>query len=541
MVFLVIAVLILAVSAGVIYWAGQKLQEKSRRLDHRLYEVAVLREISQKIGYELNVEKILEVILESLDKLIPFSVAGVMLFRENRKVLFKAKINERVGRPFLDNIKGRMLTVLNGQTGKNFEAGDVEEVFDGDGLDLSLSGEPSSFWLTPLVINHRGLGVLAVASKTGGLYAGEEMNVLKDILEQANLAVNKLEKLLQSEKGKLGALIFSLIDAILMFDESGSLVVANPAAQKLLNLVPAEGTTISDVAQVLADRIDIRTKFEESVHGDRMVLYEDLVIKDRFYRLVVTPVKNDFGRVLGGVVLFHDTTPGKELERLREDFVAMMVHELRAPLTVVRGTAEMFLADAKLASSADGRELLQTMKGSAESMLGLVNDLLDVSKIEAGKFQVDKEPNNICEVVKEATAAFATVAAGKNITLNLEITGDCPVFLFDRRRIAQVVNNLLSNAVKYTPSFGKITVTVSAVNDGTAVKVEVTDTGEGMTPSQVKDLFSKFKQMGAKKEGGTGLGLVIAKGIVEAHAGQLLVASQPGVGSTFSVILPVVV
>jgi signal transduction histidine kinase len=540
MIFLGVSALVFVACIWIVYLSRRELQNKTRRIDRQFYEVTVLREISEKIGYELNVEKILDIVLASLNKLIPFTVAGFMLLRENQKILFKAKVNERTGRMFVDNVKARMLTVLNGQVEKNFEAADTEEILEGDILDFSAGGVPASFWITPLVINNRGVGVLAVSSARSNYYTGEEMEVLKDILEQANLAVNKLERLLESEKGKLGALVFSLMDAILMFDENGYLVVANPAAQKLLNLVPGDGTTISEAVHILTDRIDIRTKFEESVRGDRMVLYEDLVIKERFYRLVITPVKNDLGRVLGGVILFHDTTPGKELERLREDFTAMMVHELRAPLTVVRGTADMFLTNDKLASSKDGRELLQTMRGSVESMLGLVNDLLDVSKIEAGKFQVDKSLNNICDVVKEAVTAFLTIATGKNIQLLLDVSDGCPSFLFDQHRIAQVVNNLLSNAVKYTPPQGKVTVKVLTINDGSSVKIDITDTGEGMTPAQVSDLFSKFKQVGEKKEGGTGLGLVIAKGIVEAHAGQLLVQSQPGLGSTFSVVLPVV-
>ncbi|MEK7127101.1 MAG: ATP-binding protein, partial [Patescibacteria group bacterium] len=395
-----------------------------------------------------------------------------------------------------------------------------------------------SFWTVPLVINSRGLGVMAVASYKPDLYTGEEMKVLEEILEQANRTVNSLEKLLESEKGKLGALVFSLIDGILMFDEKQNLIIANPAVQKLLGIVPHDGASIADAAHVLADKIDIRTKFEESVQGDRMVVHEDLLIKDRFFRLIITPVKNDFGQVFGGVILFHDTTPGKELERLREDFTAMMVHELRAPLTVVRGTADMLISDPKLAAKSDGKELLQTMYGSAETMLSLVNDLLDVAKIEAGRFQVDKTMNNICQVVKEKVAAFSPLAQEKNIVVDLDIADGCPEFLFDKTRISQVINNLLSNAVKFTPVNGKITVKI--LGEESSVRIDITDTGEGMTPDKINQLFSKFKQLGSNKDEGTGLGLVIAKGIVEAHGGRILADSHPGLGSTFSIILPVV-
>lgn len=534
----VIAIITLALAFREIYSSKIEIEKKRRQIDHSLYEVLVLREISNKIGYELNIEKILEIVLASLNKLIPYSVAAFMLLRENEKIFFRINLNEKSGREFVDDFKSRMLTVLNSQTKNNFALTDLEENLDGEVLDSQKPGKAISFWTVPLVINSRGLGVMAVASYKSDLYTGTEMKVLEEILGQANRAVNSLEKLLESEKGKLGALVFSLIDGILMFDQKQNLIVANPAAQKLLGIIPHEGANISDVAHVLADKIDIKTKFEESVRGDRMVVYEDLIIKDRYFRLIITPVKNDFGQTFGGVVLFHDTTPGKELERLREDFTAMMVHELRAPLTVVRGTANMFIADPKLAAKTDGKELLQTMAGSIETMLSLVNDLLDVAKIEAGRFQVDKTLNNICEAVKQIITTFTPLAGEKNITINF-IAGVCPDFLFDERRIGQVINNLLSNAVKFTPAAGKITVKISA--DESSIRIDVTDTGEGMAQDKINQLFSKFKQLGTNKDGGTGLGLVIAKGIVEAHGGRILADSHPGLGSTFSVILPVTV
>lgn len=547
MIFAEGAALLLAIVAAItlilafreIFLSKIDIEKKRRQIDHSLYEVLVLREIGEKIGYELNVERILEIILASLTKLIPYTAASFMLLRDNQKILYRVNLNEAAGQEFVQDIKTRTLTILNNQLKKNFGPDDLEDKIDGQTLTSQKTGKAASFWATPVIINNHGLGVLAVSSYQQGLFNGEEMAVLGQILDQANRAVNSLEKLLDSEKGKLGALVFSLIDGILMFDQKQNLIVANPAAQKLLGIISHDGATISDVAHVLADKIDIRAKFEESVRGDRMIVNEDLVLKDRFFRVVITPVKNDFGQIFGGVILLHDTTPGKELERVREDFTAMMVHELRAPLTVVRGATDMLIKDPKLASKTDGKELLQTMHSSSEAMLTLVNDLLDVAKIEAGRFQVDKTLNNICDTIQEAVAAFKTLADEKKIELVLDQKSDCPQFLFDKLRIGQVINNLLSNALKFTPAAGKITVKIS--NEESAVRIDVADTGEGMAPDKVSQLFSKFKQLGSSKDGGTGLGLVIAKGIVEAHGGRILVDSRPALGSTFSIILPVTI
>ncbi len=232
----------------------------------------------------------------------------------------------------------------------------------------------------------------------------------------------------------------------------------------------------------------------------------------------------------------------REREKLQvqthDEFTAMMVHELRAPLTVIRGTIDMFLKNPALATQPQGQELLLSTQNSVASLLAIVNDILDVAKIESGKFQINASRDKIQSLLPERERFFASMAKDKEITLKLQVDENLPEIFFDRDRLNQILNNLISNAVKYTPPKGEILVKAEKISN--AVKISVIDNGAGIPSEKIPELFSKFKQFG-KTDGGTGLGLVIAKGIVEAHGGQIYAESKVGHGSTFSFTLPLTI
>lgn len=229
----------------------------------------------------------------------------------------------------------------------------------------------------------------------------------------------------------------------------------------------------------------------------------------------------------------------KELERVKEEFTAMMVHELRAPLTVVNGTTAMLLSHPEIAAQEMGLKLLNSMKSSAHAMLSLVNDLLDVAKIEAGKFQILSTKNKIGELISDRQIFFTELAKEKNITIKTAVQENLPEINFDRERLLQVFNNLLSNAIKFTGNSGTITIKSVLQEDSKTILCSITDTGAGIPKEQLPLLFSKFKQLKSSTKG-TGLGLVIAKGIVEAHKGKIWAESTVNVGTTFNFTLPLV-
>lgn len=544
----------------------QEIAQKKRELDKKIYETLVLREIGQRIDYQLKIDKILDIIIGSLSTLMPFSAVGYILTRPGAtSAQFRLHLEEGVNKQFVADLRTQLLESFTKVTGRTFSQSEIIETVDGAIIDDSDKAKIASLWITPLSINEHGLGVLAVADKKSNLYRDSEMQSLAEILHEASRAVNNLEHMLAAEEEKLNAMVASLADGILMLDSQLNLIMANPAVVALLGLPAGTKPTTLDVVQSLADKIDLRAKVAESQKSGSVVVVPELIVGSKASQLFISPVKDSKQDNIGAVVLFHDITASKQLNRIRDEFTAMMVHELRAPLTVVRGATDMFLKNPTLPAQSQGQEILKSMQNSTETMLSLVNDLLDVSKIEAGKFQILETPGNLVDVIHDRLVFFTQLAQPRGISLCGELPDGSQSSEFDRERISQVLNNLLSNALKFTSAGGKVTVSVKTItsildmhwrfNPPTnlptnfppdffpAVLVSVSDTGMGIAAEKLPELFSKFKQfhrLDHQQVGleGTGLGLVITKGIIESHGGYIFVESKVNEGTTVHFLLP---
>jgi signal transduction histidine kinase len=318
------------------------------------------------------------------------------------------------------------------------------------------------------------------------------------------------------------------------------------------------------VLDALSSKIDLRTKIEESMKYDKLIVEEQLMLNRKVLRILISPVKDSENKSLGAVVLFHDITKEKAIEKMREDFTSMMVHELRSPLTGIRSIANLLKEDKIKNEQKKYQEFIDLIVTNSGSMLDLVNDLLDVAKLEAGKLQLLKKETDIKKMIELRIESFKSLAEEAKLTLEGKTEDGIPSVVVDENKIAQVLNNLLSNSIKFTQK-GKITVSafVLKANDDIISKaasfgmvwpglknqkyttdqvvVAVSDTGVGIPEDQQIKLFNKFSQLeqtAASEKRGTGLGLVISKGIVEAHGGRIGMASKVNEGSTFYFNLP---
>ncbi len=234
--------------------------------------------------------------------------------------------------------------------------------------------------------------------------------------------------------------------------------------------------------------------------------------------------------------LFEHT---KSLDRLKSDFVAVVSHEIRTPLTSVKGAIELLSDDRYFHNTDQQNKLLTIAHANAERLLVLINDILDFSKLEAASLPMSIEHQRLEPVVQQAAHNLRTLIEERRIHLDLLMSDELPELMMDANRIAQVLTNLLSNAIKFSPAGGRIEIAAEPWEDG--VRVGVHDHGEGIAPQDLAKLFRKFSQIDSsatRKAGGTGLGLVISKGIIEQHGGRIWVESLPGVGSTFFFTLP---
>ncbi len=576
---IIIAVLYLGL-AGFSYWWSRRVRNevlgKEQEVKHQMYELAILKEISDRSGYSLNIQKILDVIVGSLNQLLEYSIASYMLLGPE-KILFKADLERSVSPKFLKEVKERMLKSLSALLGRDLSSDQVEETLTG-AIMLDTVEEPvSSYFNIPLVINDELVGVLTVAHTKAGLYKEEEMAILYKIVAQASQAVTKLEDVVRTEQGKIAAMLESMIEGVLMTDLDYRIVATNPSAKAIIKYDAVGTPTIFDFIEGLKGVLDIKGKLEEAIKLDKVVAIEDVVIHNKYYQVLVSPVKSSTGMVkgktLGGAVVFHDITHEKEAEKMRNDFTSMMVHELRSPLGNIKKIGELMKSPEILEDKKISSEYVEMLYESSSNMLDLVNDLLDVAKLEAGKFDVDKHPENVKNIITESLKFFETNARGAGLVMDSFVGTGVPDFVeLDSKRITQVLSNLLSNAVKYTPKGGTVTTMCflhkmdekidseaavlgvpwiakdpplegeveMAIPD--SIVVAVTDTGDGISPENIVKLWNKFIQFESsarqKDHEGTGLGLVIIKGIVEAHGGIVGAGSRVGHGSTFYFTLP---
>jgi signal transduction histidine kinase len=557
--------------AGFSYWFVRKFKNEAKNREEevkrRMYELAILKEVGDRIGYSLNLKKVVDIITGSLPQFIKYSTASYMLL-DPEKILFKTELQEPVSKEFVDEVKKRMFESLSAMLNKDLSNYEVEEVVTGAISGLEVQGGVKSFFNIPLIVDTNVVGVITVANTRDGLYDEDEMTLLYQIVGQASQAITRLEEVIRTERGKLGAMVESMTDGVVMTNKDYRIIVANPEVKHIIGVKDKEEVTIFDFIDKLGKKFDIRGKLEESVKLGKVFTEDDIEINGRIFQILTFPVKGkvtDKEEIFGGVVIFRDTTHIKEVEKMREDFTSMMVHELRTPLDGIKKMGELMRSDQSIKNDEKTyNEYLSMMYKSASGMLELVNDLLDVAKIESGKFDIRKKSSDLRKIVNDRIMFFDPLAKDAKIELSTVFGADIPHSVeVDPVRIAQVINNLLSNAIKFTGNGGRVTVQTIVHKNGIkledeakesgvkwliqdskdefkkypdALFVAVTDTGNGVSKEDKNKLFNKFTQLKAAsttEKRGTGLGLVVAKGIIEAHGGIIGVSSEEGVGSTF--------
>jgi len=555
----------------------KEIGDKEKQMNSKMYELAILKELGDRVGYSLDVHQIIDVITGSLHQFIDYSLVSYMLI-EPEKLLFKVHLEKSVHRGFVDEVRDRMLKSLGALLDKEFKKSQVEELISGAILIETVEEPVRSFFNIPLVIAGRVVGVLTVADTQTGLYKEEQMTILYKITNQASLAVTKLQEVVATEQAKLNAMVASMSDGIFMTDLDYRILVINPAARKAIGIEEKKDVTIFDLIDNLGGKFDVRGRLEESVKLKKEYISERILLGEKFFQIFVSPVRNvsilGHETIHGGVVIFHDVSSEVEVETLRKDFTSMLVHELRSPLDGIKKISEVLKNKTILPDNKGYDEYIQLIYKNSSNMLELVSDILDVAKIEAGKFSINKQEGNITNTIKDRVEFYSIFAKDSNISLKSSFGPNLPEkMMFDPEGIEHVLSNLISNSIKYTNEKGEVKVVaflhqpegnigeeaglagytspnlipqnLTAENKGPSVVILVSDNGIGIDEESVNTIFNKFRQLDTKnsvpkKQKGTGLGLVIAKGVVNEHGGKIGVVSKIGVGSTFFFTLPLV-
>ena len=411
-----------------------------------------------------------------------------------------------------------------------------------------------SFLAAPVLHMGQRVGSIFLAEKEGGQeFTREDEDTLVLFASQAAMAIANARRHREERRARVG--LETLIDtspvAVVVFDaKTGRAASFNREARRIADALRNPDQTPVDLLNVVtfrrADGREVSLQefpvagllsAGERVHAEEIVLR---VPDGRSVTVLLnaTPILSDEGEVESVMVTMQDLAAVEELERLRADFLAMVSHELRGPLTSIKGSASTVLESSSDLDPAVVRQFFRIIGSQADHMNELVSDLLDVAGIETGTLAVSPEPAEVAMLVDRARSAFGS-GGGRN-SLTIDLDPNLPLVLADRRRIVQVLGNLLSNAARHSPEAAVIR--VSAAREGVHVAVSVTDEGRGIRAERLPHLFRKFSGFNAGEHGGdTGLGLAICKGIVEAHGGRIRAESDgPGLGARFTFTLPTV-
>ena len=425
---------------------------------------------------------------------------------------------------------------------------------------LGLSKSPCrSHTLQATPMNHRGkhLGSFFLGDKKDGReFTSEDEEILVIFARQAATAIAnaRSHRAVKRARADLEALVDTSPVGVVVFDaKSGSAVSLNREARRIAGELSTAGQGVEQLLEMVTARhtdgresspkeFPLVGQFENAtpMRGEEM---EVSVPDGRNVRLLinVTPIRSGRGEVVSVVVTVQDLAPFDELETQRAEFLEIVTHELRAPLTSIKGSAAAVLGAAPVPPTAELLQFFRIIDRQADRMRTLISNLLDVGSIKAGTLTVSPEPSEVTAMVDEARTTFLS-GDGRHPIL-IEIPPDLPLALADRQRIVQVLNNLLSNAARHAPESSAIR--VEAVRQGQYIALSVSDEGQGIAAERLPHLFRKRVKPsggdGGTTEGGTGLGLTICRGLVEAHGGRIRAESDGvGLGARFTFTIPAI-
>ncbi|MFN3741609.1 MAG: GAF domain-containing protein [Anaerolineales bacterium] len=551
----------------------QRVRERTTELEREKRNTETLLRIFSEVSATLDLDRALHRTLSLLNEAVGAEQGTIMLLNpEDFLLYYRAGYGYLADRQVDKNLPKKGFRIGEGLAGwvaAHREAVLVEDLTkDERWISYETSREHRSAVGVPLMVGENILGVLMVFHRQPGFFDQDSLNLIKAIAGQVSIALNNanLYQLIRDQSERLGnlyrqqaeeasrsqAILEAVADGVLVTDANNRISFLNRSAERILRLEAQRilGQPLESFAGLFgkAAREWINTihywSEEPSSYQPGESYVERIELDDGRVVLVhLAPVilQNDF---LGTVSIFRDITHEVEVDRLKSEFVATVSHELRTPMTSIRGYVDLLLMGAAGALNEMQTNFLNVIKGNTDRLNALVADLLDISRIEAGRVTLTPQPLNLRQIAEESLAGIQRRAQQENkaMTFSLEAATSLPLALGDLERVRQILDNLLENAYSYTPAGGRVQIRLHAGD--AEVQVDVQDSGIGIPPEEQARIFERFyrgEHPFVIQTPGTGLGLSIVKQLVEMHGGRIWVTSSGiyGEGSTFSFTLPI--
>jgi signal transduction histidine kinase len=531
-------------------------------ISKRATEITSLMDVNQVINSSLDLGEVLRQVMAQSTRLLGSESSALMLLEETtQELVFEVATGDKG-----DQVKQIRLKLGEGVAGWVAREGQPLIVNDpiADPRFFKKADDTSGYTTrniiaVPLTVRGRVIGVLEVVNSlpAGRAFTEADLRLLQALKDQAGTAIEKARLYkymeeqvnetiemylsLEKEKGKVEAILASMVEGVLVCDEQGAVTLVNEKARLALSRdgatwLPEHGMVLELLRRAATEHAEFSATIAPDIPGKRI------------HRVRVAPMRTGAGKFLGAVAVLEDATELTRLSQLKSEFISQVSHELRTPLTTMRGALGLLSRGRAGALAPAQTDLIHMTEEEVGRMTAMINDLLDLSKLESGMVRLAPETLAVRPLLEKLLEGLKVLIAEKSQELVWEWDLELPPVRADRRRLERVLTNLISNAVKYTPAGGKIALGADvrpAGAEGEApaavARFWVRDTGSGIPEEDRLRVFEKF-QRGREKsiEGiqGTGLGLAIAREIVEEHGGRIWIEAAPGGGSIFYFTLP---
>jgi len=531
-------------------------RQQITQLEERNRELGLLYELRDAIGYSLDYNEVMELIMPSLHSVLDYHASAFLLVTEEEQTELTIWIHPNSPEEVVDQVELNLIGAFNSISDKQISKNTIVTRLNKADYLASIRHSPfqrlKSSLNIPLVIKdgtlNRLAGMVNISSynsdafdqSTSKLFHSIANNIISDTLE-------KQRRMLAEEKNVMEMMVGSMSDGVIMFDQKKHISLLNSSAKKMLglevngvirdsNLMESLGNSqLACAIRAVCDRngnnsLDI-TCAEESFE-------EEIFVEDTkmFLSASVSPLKADDGKMCGIVAVLRDITKRKEIDEAKSNFISTVSHELRTPLTAIKNAVSII----ETSDAID--DILQRFviiaNRNIDRLERLINEILAFSKLETGKMEMTFEPVDLRSLSYEIIANIQELAKQKSIEIKEKIPDGLPKAYADPHRLEQVLTNILDNAIKFTPENGRITIEARFVNSNSNyLEVSVSDTGIGIALEDQQRIFDRFERATLYNKG-VGLGLAIAKRIIDDHNGKIWVESESGKGSKFIFTVP---
>ncbi len=536
---------------------SEGLEEKVKE---RTFELSVLHQLSNAISYTRDYQELINIIMDFLYKIVDYDICASLIYSEHNADITVRSAYPQCSR-FTQEVQNRLSKAVLLLTGEDIHKKKIRTFINPLSSDAELQERATapisrskpeqerdfirtkSFFNVPFILNGEIFGMLNISSCKETLFSQGKLRILYTIANQASNAIERLRTIIKTEKSKMESMVEHMLEGVIMLDEQGEIVVLNSQARKILGFEDTQKVTGKDlynklrIAQVGKEK----KKFWSSIGSSPVV--QELVLpqgeQTRTLHCEAIPIKELGDKIVGISMILRDVTKEKRIEQMKNEFIFSVSHELKTPLAIIKEAVSLVMDEIPGKVVEAQRDVLVMAEANTLRLSKIIDSLLDISRLEAGKVQLNTQVVEINELITETVSDFKYRAEPKGISLDYEIPPVKVDISCDPDRIRQVLVNFLSNALKFTPRGGRTKVICNEEEDEVIVLVE--DTGIGILKENIPKLFNRFVQINRELgpgEKGTGLGLAISKELVELHKGRIWAESKINKGSKFYFSLP---